>query len=1458
MAVFGIGKLSQEQIDVLNDLYRRTQENPSVYSAERVAAIAELKRRVDNKSIQPFAPAKKKLYKGLEVTEQERQAALQPPPPPSNINANQVIQQKEKEDELQKSINLKKQQKTEFYTNALGVNPYEDKEGAYNEWFQGQNQQSLMQIIEDKKISNTQELRDSFFKSLEKGTLQEDFEVGGPIEKPKEIKKITLKEGEVPETGEEYADMLWQIALEKYEKGEINSPWDYIKSREAYEGDESVVNWGGLKKQSIMNDTQLILKGKYGNLYPTGAPMGKAKDLDEKIAEFDFMYGNRAEIKGAKGEDVVDFWDALFDVWDNPTDLIMYVKDIKDADIYAKMWMLISKHKKGEKLTESEIEFIRTWLEEEEKAHTDGARIVEGIAGLIPFMQEFYTGGLIFKRLAKGGKDLAWKQLREETREYVAKNLATKGGKLLIETGRIGVQATAMTAVKYAVGPEFHRQMIQSGNIQISDEGLLTYGEFISEKTARIRAITNLGIEYTSEMLGLHLMKIMKGSKNLLTSAYNKLPDGAKIVIQNEAFINSLTKTIKKFKPDIKIDEAVLSQLRKYAAEAGYHGVIEEWSEERAGEATRVFLAKLGEAGIIDGFDESFAEGIYYELAKTGDLNKFLHDQFVEGVILSVPGGAMALASGTVAVADEKAARESNPEIFEAIDKSNKQAKETEEELKTIDEKIESEGTNKLDEKKTTRLNELEEKEELNEEEKEEYQNLSQEKRILGYTSLSKKEQKRFTEIIEIKQNNTTLNTLKSLLIDNPEISKEVNLAEIDLEEEIQKTRKELEEEFGEDFVGGEGMEESAEKFTVLGYTTFSNLQLKLGLKKGATYDTVVEEYYGLIRRGGLTNEQRDIYDKHYDKYKTDKEYREKINKFINDQVEKMGFGADHIDINQTLSRDKLFDKEGKAYEFKSLKEKKEDMADKVLDYVSSIFNKAFGRIDAEEGVRSIYKQVRKRKLKISSKRAKELEKRKKTREKPKKVKAKERKPKKVKKKKKKGKPSYQLTPIGYQSGKGPSKKDNINMMFGRETGHFGSGTYFFGSEKDAKKHARGREGGDRPITEINLEGKNLFRPFDFKHKSGETFKAGGNFGMANELHWILRYVNEASYKLGDYDAKNNPNSIIWRDNPTGISKRLEDWTGLKASPKIVDEVIQEVRAEIEANDGFGGLNTETASTRLMRRLGFDGIDMRGIEGFDNANFGSVLYPDKPKAKPEVSYQLTDVNIPAQESKPSYQLQVADINKIKDCPPGRCFKNAVRASKVNPGSKVIQGRVYMPRYDEMKEHSWMEIENIVYDPAIDLVIKKEDFYNAVKNLDPSGVGIKVINELSVSEAGLLSTNFGYKLYTKAEVDKVRKPEVSYQLTPTQKKAFKDVHPELLNTDGSPKVFYHGTTAEDFDRFDMTRVGEGSGMRSYGMNFTSNPKVASAYTQEGINPWSKRGPDATGKIYPVHLLGKKNL
>ena len=180
-------------------------------------------------------------------------------------------------------------------------------------------------------------------------------------------------------------------------------------------------------------------------------------------------------------------------------------------------------------------------------------------------------------------------------------------------------------------------------------------------------------------------------------------------------------------------------------------------------------------------------------------------------------------------------------------------------------------------------------------------------------------------------------------------------------------------------------MDKDTEEFKVLGYTVLANSKLKLGLGKDATFDTVLEEYYGLIRRGGLTEEQRETYNEHYEKYKTDENYRIEINEFINDMHEKMGLEKPIADTSQALSSDKLFDKEGTSYEYKSAGEQKQDIADKVYDYVGKMFNKVFGRTDKSDKIKDIYKKVQKRKLKISSKRAQRQE----ERESKKKVKAK-------------------------------------------------------------------------------------------------------------------------------------------------------------------------------------------------------------------------------------------------------------------------------------------------------------------------------------------------------------------------------------------------------------------------------------------------------------------------------------
>ena len=134
------------------------------------------------------------------------------------------------------------------------------------------------------------------------------------------------------------------------------------------------------------------------------------------------------------------------------------------------------------------------------------------------------------------------------------------------------------------------------------------------------------------------------------------------------------------------------------------------------------------------------------------------------------------------------------------------------------------------------------------------------------------------------------------------------------------------------------------------------------------------------------------------------------------------------------------------------------------------------------------------------------------------------------------------------------------------------------------------------------------------------------------------------------------------------------------------------------------------------------------------------------------------ISIPKTEEIPTARKTIteSDIKKIDDCPEGECLRNAIRTADANKdlGARVIQGEIYMPRYGEKKMHSWVEIGDMVYDPTIDLLKPKSDFYKAFD--------ATVTNDLASEEATLLAVrlNFSaphraYSVYTPDEIATVR-------------------------------------------------------------------------------------------------------
>jgi hypothetical protein len=153
-------------------------------------------------------------------------------------------------------------------------------------------------------------------------------------------------------------------------------------------------------------------------------------------------------------------------------------------------------------------------------------------------------------------------------------------------------------------------------------------------------------------------------------------------------------------------------------------------------------------------------------------------------------------------------------------------------------------------------------------------------------------------------------------------------------------------------------------------------------------------------------------------------------------------------------------------------------------------------------------------------------------------------------------------------------------MMGGRSTGHFGTGVYFVGD----RSKISGREG--RPVQSVDLSQYNLAKP--------------RSPGEARRLHDALKAVNEMG-DIADVDTRDGEMAVL---NLEVVLGTLKDFR----SP--MKEAVAEA-VELRPVYAFENDYIDTAATRLMKKLGYDGVDTRGLDGFDNTEFGTVVYAEQ-------------------------------------------------------------------------------------------------------------------------------------------------------------------------------------------------------------------------------------------------------
>jgi len=666
----------------------------------------------------------------------------------------------------------------------------------------------------------------------------------------------------------------------------------------------------------------------------------KKPEIKSRLEEITTLIGE-IESEDNTVENYMGFWEALTSI--NPVDLAPFVKDAKLIKEYTNIGLLIKKDMDAQKglgpeLTDEEIKTLEDFVEYESRPRTMGASIVEGIAETLPFMQELGiaavggagaigAGAYVTKKTAQYATYLG---LRKTALEWAKNKLKTKAVKKGAQiTATVGTKVVALSEL--GPGQEAKYLKLIMPGIQITDEGARIYTKGKDEKTARRQARADEWNERTWELLGTKILKAF----NFITvkpiqAAYNKLPKDAKVVVQVESTANSLIKAIKSKSPDIKIDQKTAEGIKKFLYITGYNGFNAEFAEERASEATKVFLNKLSEAGIVEGFDEDFARGLYTDFIKSGNWEQFKRDQIVEAAVLLIPGASARLAGTGITLANDA---------------------------------IESKKQKRFEESFPDAANKLKEVAEKNKENSEEYNTLVNKKRKLG-----KKQEERFAKLSNDIRMEQALEGLQEIIKKSPNLAENLDINIVD--ELVTITKEELEAE-GKT-LESQGLSEDIPVGVVLGSNykqrVKGNLRFVININRGADFDTSLEEFFETVYKGGLSEQELESYKEYYNTYQSNLEARKEINEEINKRIPE----NKKIDPNSKLSIEELFSNEAKAKYYQDTVIEPKSLVQRIYQNLKNRVNRIFGNITLTDEVQEIYRRAGAKGIKLTDKEAKQ------------------------------------------------------------------------------------------------------------------------------------------------------------------------------------------------------------------------------------------------------------------------------------------------------------------------------------------------------------------------------------------------------------------------------------------------------------------------------------------------------
>ena len=199
----------------------------------------------------------------------------------------------------------------------------------------------------------------------------------------------------------------------------------------------------------------------------------------------------------------------------------------------------------------------------------------------------------------------------------------------------------------------------------------------------------------------------------------------------------------------------------------------------------------------------------------------------------------------------------------------------------------------------------------------------------------------------------------------------------------------------------------------------------------------------------------------------------------------------------------------------------------------------------------------------------------------------------------------YSLKSVGFHAGDLGYGLDTTlgKMSGGRSTGHFGTGVYFTSS---AEKSSAGRK--DRPVAQVDLSQFNLATP-----KTREE---------AKDLHDALKIVN--GLVTNDVIDRKDFERRVDRAAQLIDSSAVTYKSGFQIRNAILTSV-QSALADRTDDVIHTSKYIDSASTRVMKKLGFDGVNVLEIPGFDTTEYGTVVYRESLAGQAIAKYSLPSV-----------------------------------------------------------------------------------------------------------------------------------------------------------------------------------------------------------------------------------------